>query len=482
MIRAGEEIRAAFIRADDRVLLYDMAGQTRTARQLVENVDRLVGEILAHGAYGAKIGLWYRNSLAAVEAFLAVEWIGGTRVPVDPHAPSAEAKEIFTAAGVDLVLADRAHSAVLEKPSLIHDDDAPLLGPATWPAATVSPDKALLLYPRAVNLGQLFANPVSYANWRATMRTNIGLYKSDHFGPWLGAAECFLAAQQIMHGTGFVGTFPFLEMGLPQVLAESFDATAILEATDRHRVTTTVLVPPMMSRLVDAADRRPGAGASLKHLIYGGAPVPPDEIRRTMRCLGPVLTQGYGRIEGGWPISTLGIEEHRAILAGDDELAASCGRPIDGIKIKLRPGNGVAHDCGELCVASEMTVKDYTDPDGWCSLGDLMRVNAGGYLFHRGRLDRMINTGYHIYPSEVEEAIMQVSGVAAVRVAGEPSKEWGVTVVADLVAEAGIPGDGLVDRINQALAAKLARYKHPRRFRIVDRLSQLTSSQGVGRQ
>jgi acyl-CoA synthetase (AMP-forming)/AMP-acid ligase II len=35
----------------------------------------------------------------------------------------------------------------------------------------------------------------------------------------------------------------------------------------------------------------------------------------------------------------------------------------------------------------------------------------------------MINTGYRIYPSEVEEAIMRVAGVAAVRVAGEPSKE-----------------------------------------------------------
>ena len=79
-----------------------------------------------------------------------------------------------------------------------------------------------------------------------------------------------------------------------------------------------------------------------------------------------------------------------------------------------------------------------------------MRVNAGGYLFHQGRLDRMINTGYHIYPSEVEEAIMQVPGVAAVRVAGEPSKEWGVTVVADLVPEAGIPRDDLVDRIDRA--------------------------------
>ena len=267
MIRAGNEVRAALIRAADRVLLYDMAGGTRTARQLLENIDRIAGALLANGAYGGKIGLWYRNSLSAVEAFLAVEWIGGTRVPVDPHAPPAEAKEVFTAAGVDIILADRAHNAVLATPSLIHDDDAPLLGEPTWPAATVSPDRILLLYPRAVATGQLFAIPVSYANWRATMRTNIGLYESGHYGPWLGEDECFLAAQQIMHGTSFVGTFPFLEMGLPQILAGSFDAEGILEAIDRHRVTATVLVPSMMSRLVDAAMRRPGAGASLRHLI-----------------------------------------------------------------------------------------------------------------------------------------------------------------------------------------------------------------------
>jgi fatty-acyl-CoA synthase len=87
MIRAGNEIRAALIRADNRVMLHDMAGRTRTARQLLENVDRVAGALIARGAYGGKIGLWYRNSLRAVEAFLAVEWIGGTRVPVDPHAP-----------------------------------------------------------------------------------------------------------------------------------------------------------------------------------------------------------------------------------------------------------------------------------------------------------------------------------------------------------------------------------------------------------
>ena len=57
MILAGNDIRAALIRADDRALLYDMAGRTRTARQLVENVDRVAGALLGHGAYGGKIGL-----------------------------------------------------------------------------------------------------------------------------------------------------------------------------------------------------------------------------------------------------------------------------------------------------------------------------------------------------------------------------------------------------------------------------------------
>ena len=82
MIRAGNDIRAALIRAGERVLVHDMAGRTRTAQQLIENVDRLAGALLARGAYGGKIGLWYRNSLSAVEASLAVEWIGGTNTVV----------------------------------------------------------------------------------------------------------------------------------------------------------------------------------------------------------------------------------------------------------------------------------------------------------------------------------------------------------------------------------------------------------------
>ncbi|HEV2551187.1 MAG TPA: fatty acid--CoA ligase family protein [Stellaceae bacterium] len=471
MIRAGVDLREALIAASDRVLLGDLAGGTRTGQQILDNVDRLAGALLARGCDDAKIGLWYRNSLAAVEAFLAVEWIGGTRVPVDPHAPAAEAGAVFAAAGVDVVLADRAHAPLLAD-ALIHDDGVPLSGAPTWPNKVVEDDRTLLLYPRAVEHGRLFGIPVSYANWRATMRTNVALYRSGRYGRWHEAEECFLAAQQIMHGTGFVGTFPFLEMGRPQVLADAFDAARILDAIDRFGVTTTVLVPPMMARLVDTALERPGGGASLKHLIYGGAPVAAEEIRRTMRRFGPILTQGYGRIEGGWPIATLGIDEHRAILAGDDRLASSCGRPIEQVKVKLRPTDAAA-DCGELLIAGEMTVGEYTDPHGWCSLGDIMYRDRDGYLFYRGRLDRMINTGYHVYPAEIEAAILAVSGIAAARVRGEADEKWGTTLVADVVlaSEAAADADGALKRVADALRVRLAKYKIPRHYRVVEALS-----------
>jgi acyl-CoA synthetase (AMP-forming)/AMP-acid ligase II len=470
MIRAGADIRAALERASDRVLLHDMMGATRTGHEILANVDRIAGALLAKGAARSKIGLWYRNNVSAVEAFLAVEWIGGTRVPVDPHAPPAEARGVFKAAGVSLVLADSTLGKLLGEDALIHDNDAPLAGKPVWPDATVLPDQTLLLYPRAVNSGELFAIPVSYSNWRATMRTNIALYQSGHMGAWRGDEECFLAAQQIMHGTGFVGTFPFLEMGLPQVLLDSFDASRALYVIERHRVTTSVLVPPMMSRLVDAALQRKDAARSLRHITYGGAAVVPQEIRRAMSCFGPVLVQGYGRIEGGWPISLLGIDDHRAIFEGDDDLAASCGRPIDAMRVRLRPVDGASRGVGELCVASDMTVKDCSDPDGWCSLGDLMHVDAKGYLFHRGRSDRMINTGYHIYPAEVEEAILQIPGVALARVSGVPSDASATMLVADLVLTERAMGADVTARLNQALAKRLAKYKIPRQFRIVEKL------------
>lgn len=454
--------RGALQAAGSRVLLVDDQGRGRTGAQLVERIDRLAGALSERGLAGERVGLWYTNGIAAIEAHLAVEWIGATRVPVDPNAAAREAGSTWDAAGVLDVLVDDEHAPAVAPRALVHDVDRPLTGPPRPPVDDVPSDRPSLVYPRAVEAGRLLAVPISYGNWEATMATNIALYRDGGYGPGFGPDEHFLTVQQVMHGTGLVGTFPFLRMGLPQTVVARFDADVVLDLLREGSITAAMMVTAMVSRLVEAVERRPGGLGAMRRLLYGGAPLPAPDLRRAATTLPDVLVQIYGRLEGGWPLTVLDQEDHRAVAAGDLARARSCGRPVGPGDLRLRPNR-------EICVRSEMVVAEYADPDGWCSLGDLGRIEDG-YLHLDGRLDRMINTGYHVYPQEIEDAIRTVPGVAAVLVRGEPHPDRGTDVVAYLAGPAGARPEGLVEAVDTALRAAFARYKVPRRYHVVDRL------------
>jgi acyl-CoA synthetase (AMP-forming)/AMP-acid ligase II len=478
--------------AGSRVLVTDAEGRTRTGRELAEQVGRLAGALAGDDLAGTKIGLWHTNSLAAVEASLAVEWLGATRVPVDPGAAAAEAIGIWDAAGVSAVLVDTEHAAKVAAdtggaaagevsegntgevsagtsyPVLVHDDDAPLAGPHHPPVRDVPAGRTHLLYPRAVQGGRLLAVPISYGNWEATMAANIALYRGGGYGPGFDDGERFLTIQQVMHGTGLVGTFPFLRMGLPQLILRSFDAGQVLDVLRAGEVTSTMMVTGMVTRLAAVAAERPGGLGRLRRLVYGGAPLPPGDLAHAARTLrgddgGDVLVQIYGRLEGGWPLTVLGQGDHRAIADGDTARAGSCGRPVpEAGELRLRPS-------GEVVVRSPMVVGGYADTGGWCSLGDVGRLDDAGYLHLQGRLDRMINTGYHVYPQEIEEAISRVPGVADVLVRGEPDEAHGMAVVAYLVPR-GLPPRSLTEAVDAELRSRFARYKVPRRYVVADAL------------
>lgn len=467
-VPAGRATRRALREAGDRTLLVDAEGARRSGDQLADRVNRLVGALASRGLAGRRIGLWYRNSFAAFEAFLAVEWIGATRLPADPGSPASEARAIFDAGHVDAVLTDSERSAALGG-TLVHDDQAPLAGPTPADEVMVEADRPLIVYPRQVASGQLLAVTTSYANWDAIMQINCDLYRKGWYGPGFGPGERLLTVQQLMHGTGMVASFPFLLMGLPQVILPEFSAAAALETIQRQQVTAVFTVPGMLTRL---ADRLGSARADLplRHTLYGGAPVPVPEIRRLRTVLGASLVQLYGRFEAGWPLAILGPTEHEAILGGDDELATSCGRPIPQVEIRIVGTPGQPPGRGELQTRSPMVSPDYADPEGWCGLGDLAYQDTRGYLHLAGRLDGMINTGsYHVYPQQVEEAIAAIPGVKAARVTGEPDPVWGQAVTAYVIPHDPAAWDDLHQRLRAALAAKLAKYKIPKRIHQVTR-------------
>lgn len=161
----------------------------------------------------------------------------------------------------------------------------------------------------------------------------------DAASPPIGEDDLLVTTQQLMHGTGMVASFPFLLLGLPQVVLPRFHAETLLEIIERHQVTTTFAVPGMLTRLADELDKRDRAASAaplpLRRTLYGGAPLTPAELRRVLARVGGSLVQLYGRFEGGWPLAVLGQAEHARIAEGDDELATSCGRPIPHVETRL---------------------------------------------------------------------------------------------------------------------------------------------------
>lgn len=472
---AGEAARDAIRSAADRVLVIGPDGRGVTGRELEARVTGLAMALARQGLAGQRIGLWLWNSAAAIEAHLATEWIGATRVPVDPGAPPAEAAAVFRAAGVAGAVVDSAHAAQAPAGALVHDDDAALSAPGTLEPREVAPGTTHLLYPRMAAEGQFLAVPMSYANWAACMDINAALYRGGHYGKGFGDDERFLTVQQLMHGTGMLGTFPFIHMGLPQIILPRFDAEAVLDASERLGATATFFVPGMVTRLADAvlAAGLKRAG-TLRRIIYGGAPIAAADLTRAIGALGPVLVQVYGRFEGGWPLAVLGTDDHESLATGDLAHAGSCGRPIPQTELRTRATPGHEPPWGELCVRNGMVVSDWADPDGWCGLGDLARLDKDGYLYLGPRLDGMINTGsYHVYPQEVEDAITALPHVQAARVRGEQDPTWGQAVTAYVVAAPGAPAD-LDQRIRADLRRRLAAYKIPKRVTLVSTLDDLT--------
>ena len=369
---------------------------------------------------------------------------------------------MMAAADAPVVVTDRGHAPQAD--SLVHDDEEPLSGPTPVDATTVDPNTTHLLYPRMVANGKLLAVPISYANWDAQININLDLYRTGWYGPPVSGDDVAVTAQQLMHGTGPVVSFPFLLAGLPQVVLTRFEATAFLDAVDRFRATTSFFVPAMITRVVDALD--PQRQLSLRRLLYGGAPFPLDEMIPSIRRLGPVLVQLYGRLEGGWPLTVLGTDAHTAIADGEEALAKSCGSPIPGIELEVRDIDGSPR--GELRVRGPSVVTDYADPDGWCALGDLVTTDADGRFYLHGRLDGMINTGsYHVYPAEVETAIAALAGVQDVLVRGEPDPVWGEAVTAYVISDEPPPRP---ENLKAQLRHKLAPYKIPKTVKVVSRL------------
>jgi long-chain acyl-CoA synthetase len=262
----------------------------------------------------------------------------------------------------------------------------------------------------------------------------------------------------------------------PVVLMDGWDAERALALIERHRVTTTHMVPTQFQRLIRLpADVRARYDvSSLRHVMHAAAPCPIELKRAMLAWWGPVIYEYYGATEGGG-----------TMVRAEEWLAhpGTVGRPWSGADVKVLDDSG--RECGPgeigtvyLKLSMDFDYKD--DPEktranrlgGYFTVGDVGELDAEGYLFLRDRkIDMIISGGVNVYPAEVEAVLLGHPEVADAAVFGIPHEEWGEEVKAVIEPSAGVsPGADLERRLLAHCTEQLAKYKCPRSIEFRDAL------------
>ncbi|WP_138467172.1 malonyl-CoA synthase [Poseidonocella sp. HB161398] len=289
--------------------------------------------------------------------------------------------------------------------------------------------------------------------------------------------DVLIHALPIFHTHGlFVATNVMLASGGAMIFLPKFDLDQVLAALPR--ATAMMGVPTFYTRLLGDARFTGELAKGMRLFISGSAPLLAETHRDFEARTGHRILERYGMTETNMNTSNPYDGERRA---------GTVGFPLPGVELKVTdPETGAALPQGEVGMIEvrgpnvfkgywqmpEKTAAELRE-DGFFITGDLGMVDADGYVTIVGRgKDLIISGGYNIYPKEIELVLDDEPGVLESAVIGVPHPDFGETVLAVLVAQPGAEPD--IARIEADVAEKLARFKHPRRYVILEELPRNT--------
>ncbi|MGL3150193.1 class I adenylate-forming enzyme family protein [Microbacterium sp. A82] len=257
------------------------------------------------------------------------------------------------------------------------------------------------------------------------------------------------------HVAGIAAVLSSVFAARKMVYLDSFDAEGWIAAVSDQKVTSAMVVPTMLQRILDELVSTGETLPSLRALSYGGGRMPVELISATLAHLPHVgFTNAYGLTETSSTIALLGPDDHREALASSDlsvrARLGSVGRPIPSIELQIRGDDGAIvppGDEGDIWVRGPQIAGAYRGMDshlvnGWFATKDRGRLDVGGYLFLSGRADDVIiRGGENISPGEIEDVLREHPTVVDAAVVAMPDDQWGEVPVAVLVILPGATVD-----------------------------------------
>ena len=431
---------------DDRVLLGD-----RKSRITGTEFGCLVrlGATQIHNKCASVIYVGENHSLLPVALFAAA-WAGVPFVPVNYRLEDRQLHLLIERYPNSLVLSDpltadrlrgfspRVFDEWLRELSTIDLED---VGP-TEPAED-DDDIAVVLF----TSGTTSEPKSALLRHRHLMAYLLG---SVEFGS-AESSEAVLVSVPPYHVAGIANMLSNLFSGRRLVYLQSFSAQEWLTRVDDEKITHAMVVPTMLSRIVEHLDGGVLSTSTLRTLSYGGAKVSERVIRQALQAFPNTgFVNAYGLTETASTIAVLGPDDHRDALSSDDPMLqrrlASVGQVLPMVEIEIRDEYEqvvAAGESGLIYLRGEQVSGEYAgmsslDDDGWFCTRDQGSIDVDGYLYIEGRVDdTIIRGGENIAPAEIESVLLAQPGIAEACVVGLPDDEWGQRIVAVVVCSEG---------------------------------------------
>jgi O-succinylbenzoic acid--CoA ligase len=422
---------------------------------------------------GAEFATWFHAAMIAGRCVLPLN-LRLTACEIEQQLADARVRCLIGAAG-DPRLADfRQRLPLLDAVAAPRVDGLPAA--AGHPQRTLDVDRTLAVLYTSGTSGTPKGACLSWSNLLASAAASEER---------LGAAVRlrWLACMPLFHVGGLSLLVRSVVFGAPLRLHDRFDAASVSDALDAGDVAGISLVPTMLHRLLEHRGSR-RAPPGLRVVLLGGAAAPAQLVRRAL--------------EAGYPVCpTYGLTEATSQVATAAPPAAGATAPqpmraVHGTRLRIvadgrDSGSGEA---GEILVQGPTVMQGYLNhPEasarvlrgGWLHTGDIGCLDAQGALRVLDRRDDLIvSGGENVYPAEVESVLLEHPSVAEAGVAGVPDADLGSRVAAWIVAA---PGSVLsVEELERHCRARLAGYKRPREYRLVDALPRTASGKLLRRQ
>src|SRR6201998_19434 len=286
------------------------------------------------------------------------------------------------------------------------------------------------------------------------------------------AGEVTSLPAPMFHALGYLHGTIAMFLGSTLVLRRKFKPPLVLEDIEKHKVTAMVVVPVMLSRILDALekmDKKPDL-SSLKIVFASGSQLGAELANRALKDMGPVIYNMYGSTEIAF--ATIAEPKHLEFNS------STVGPVVKGVKVKIYDDNGnelPQGEVGRIFVGNAFPFEGYTGGgnkqiiDGLLSSGDVGYFDENGLLYISGRDDEMIvSGGENVFPAEVEDLINGHPDVVEATAIGVDDKEWGHRLRAFVVKKEDADLDE--DTVKHYVRDHLARYKVPREVVFLEEL------------